>query len=83
MVAIEAAKRGLPRISIRRRKNYLRPLDRQQPDSIYVRLANDDTRETTISGPNRSGAEKPCRPYRCQTGATSPLVSGNPRELFE
>jgi hypothetical protein len=48
MVAIEAAKCGLPRISIRRPKNYLRPLDRQQPDSIYVRLAGDDTRETAI-----------------------------------
>lgn len=48
MVAIEAAKQGLPRVSIRRPKDYLRPLDKGQSDSIYTRLVDDDSRQTAI-----------------------------------
>jgi len=48
MVAIEAAKQGLPRISIRRPKDYLRPLDGVQSDSVYARLVNDDSRQTSM-----------------------------------
>src|SRR5229473_4838824 len=43
MLAIEAAKQGLPRIAIRRPKNYLLPLETHQNDSIFLGLSSDDS----------------------------------------
>ena len=48
MVAIEAAKQSVPRISIRRPTNYLLPLEQTQSDSTYARLRDDDSRQSEI-----------------------------------
>jgi hypothetical protein len=46
--AIEAVKQEIPRIAIRRPQDLLRPIEENQDDSIYARLARDDSRETAI-----------------------------------
>jgi hypothetical protein len=46
-VAVEAAKSGLPMICIAREKNFLFPLEVNQPDSAYRALTKDDSRHTS------------------------------------
>jgi hypothetical protein len=48
MVAIEAAKQSVPRISIRRPAEYLLALEQVQSDSVYARLKDDDSRQSEI-----------------------------------
>jgi len=47
-VAIEAAKRGIPRISIRREQGFLKPLGENQDDSIYMGRFRDDTHQSAL-----------------------------------
>jgi len=46
-VAVEAAKSGFPMICVAREKNFLLPLDLNQPDSVFCALEKDDTRQTS------------------------------------
>lgn len=46
MVAIEAERRGIPRIVIRRRKHSLIPIREAQPDSLWTRTLADDSRQS-------------------------------------
>lgn len=48
MVAIEAAKQSLPRVSVQRTKNYLVPLEQYQIDSLFHRLLKDNSRHSEI-----------------------------------
>lgn len=48
MIAIEAAKREMPRITIRRPKGFLRALAENQSDSLYQSLNRDDSRHTAV-----------------------------------
>ena len=48
MLAIEAAKQGLPRITIQRPKDYLVALEVIQNDSVFSALVKDDSRQTRI-----------------------------------
>jgi hypothetical protein len=48
LVAIEAVKRQVPRVSVRRPENFLRPLQLNQEDSLYRRLQEDDSRHSAI-----------------------------------
>jgi hypothetical protein len=48
LLAIEAAKQGVPRISIRRPVDYLRPIESNQADSTYSALVKDDSRQSEI-----------------------------------
>lgn len=48
LLSIEAVKRELPRIAIRRPPGFLRALEEDQPDSIYQQITADDTRQTEI-----------------------------------
>ena len=48
MVAIEAVRQEVPRIAVRRPKDFLRPLEENQADSIYRKLQGDDRRQTAI-----------------------------------
>ncbi len=48
MLAIEAVKQEVPKIAIRRPDSFLKPLEENQPDSIYMRLVKDDTRQSAI-----------------------------------
>ncbi len=47
-LAIEAVKQGLPRIAVRRPLGFLKALAERQEDSIFARLARDDSRETAV-----------------------------------
>ena len=44
MLALEAERRGIPRIALRRHRWYLRAIATDQPDSIYRRVRQDETR---------------------------------------
>lgn len=46
VMAIEAEKRGLPRIAIDRGKNWLRPLAEDQEDSLFRRMRADDSEQS-------------------------------------
>lgn len=48
MLAIEAVKRELPRIAIRRPNGFVRAIEEHQPDGIYQEIARDDSRQTEI-----------------------------------
>ena len=48
LLAIEAARQGVPRISIRRPVNYLRPIESNHADSTYSALVKDDSRQSEI-----------------------------------
>jgi hypothetical protein len=48
MVAIEAVKQGLPRIAIRRPQGFLRPLEENQPDSVFRKMIRDDSRQSKV-----------------------------------
>jgi hypothetical protein len=48
MSALEAARLGLPRVAVRRPKDFLTPLEELQEDSLFRRLIKDDTTETTV-----------------------------------
>lgn len=48
MIAIEAVKREMPRIAIRRPKSFLHALAENQPDSVYHSLNRDDSRQSAI-----------------------------------
>jgi hypothetical protein len=48
LLAIEAAKQGLTRVSIQRPRNYLMPLELCQVDSIFNALVKNDSRQTQI-----------------------------------
>lgn len=47
--ALEAATANLALICLPRRRQYLRPLEEQQSDSIYARLLRDDSVETALA----------------------------------
>lgn len=46
VLAIEAEKRGLPRIAIDREKNWLRPLAEDQHDSLWRKMRADDSEQS-------------------------------------
>lgn len=46
MLAIEAQRRGIPRIAIHRRKHSLLPIREAQPDSLWARALADDSRHS-------------------------------------
>lgn len=46
MVAIEAQKRGMPRVCIARPKSSITPIAERQPDSLWSRTLEDPTRQT-------------------------------------
>ena len=46
-VAVEAVKSGLPMICVARERNFLLPLDRFQPDSVFDAMTKDDSRQTS------------------------------------
>jgi hypothetical protein len=46
-IAVEAAKSGLPMICIARKKNFVLPLEVNQPDSAHRALTKDDSRHTS------------------------------------
>jgi len=48
MVAIEAVRQEVPRVSIRRPRGFLQPLEEDQADSIHRRLQADDRLESEI-----------------------------------
>jgi hypothetical protein len=48
MLAIEAVKQEVPKIAIRRPDSFLRPLEENQEDSLYLRLVKDDSRQSAI-----------------------------------
>jgi hypothetical protein len=48
MIAIEAVKRGIPRVCIRRPRGFLQSLEENQEDSVWRRLLTDDRHETEI-----------------------------------
>jgi hypothetical protein len=48
-LAIEAARRGIPIVSVARKKNSLIALAEAQPDSIFASLILDDTRQTELA----------------------------------
>jgi len=48
MLAIEAVKQEVPKIAIRRPDGFLKPLEENQEDSLYLRLLKDDTRQSAI-----------------------------------
>lgn len=48
MVAIAAEEQGVPKLAVRRPRNYLRPIAETQSDSLYRRLIDDDSRETAV-----------------------------------
>jgi hypothetical protein len=47
-MAIEAEKRGLPRIAISRRNNWLRPYSECQPDSLWRKTLDNDAEQTQL-----------------------------------
>lgn len=47
--AIECAKRGLRRLLATRRRYWVEALSENQPDSIYAKLKQDDTRQTALA----------------------------------
>lgn len=47
--AILCRRRGLPLISIRRYRDWIKHLDQNQPDSIHRALQNDDSRQTVLA----------------------------------
>jgi len=48
MVAIEAVRQGIPRVTIRRPKNFLTPLEENQKDSLYKKLTAGDIHQTRL-----------------------------------
>jgi hypothetical protein len=48
-LAVEAAKAGLPLVCLPRARGYICPLAADQPDSIYMGLKRDDTRQTELA----------------------------------
>ena len=47
--AIECERLGFKRISVKRSKNWIKHLDQQQPDSIYVQLMKNDEQQTRLA----------------------------------
>lgn len=47
-LAIEAQRRGLPRLSIPRALNWLRPYAENQPDSLWLKAQKDDSEQTKL-----------------------------------
>jgi hypothetical protein len=48
LFAIEAARKGVPRLAVRRPAHFLRPLEELQADSLFTALKKDDTAETAL-----------------------------------
>jgi len=48
-LAIEATRAGLPLVCLAREKHFLRPLETEQPDSIFAALKRDDSQETMLA----------------------------------
>lgn len=48
MVGVEGVRRGMARIAIRRPKDFVTSLERDQLDSLHYQVATDDSRETAI-----------------------------------
>ena len=46
IVAIEAQKRGLPRIVVARQKDWMRPYAMHQDDSLWVKTMKDDSEQS-------------------------------------
>ncbi len=47
-LALEAKRRRLPLVCIKRRSNWLRPIGEEQPDSIWVKTKADHSRQTAL-----------------------------------
>lgn len=47
--ALECAKRGLPRVSVRRKKRWLQAIEKDQADSIFRSLKGDDSYQTSLA----------------------------------
>ncbi|HKT15453.1 MAG TPA: hypothetical protein VJR87_08600 [Allosphingosinicella sp.] len=48
LLSIDAAREGLPRIALKRYRNYLSPIEQVQKDSVFSALIKDDSRQTLI-----------------------------------
>jgi hypothetical protein len=48
-LAIEAASAGLPLICLSRRRNFIRVLEQEQADSIFLAMQRDDSRQTDLA----------------------------------
>lgn len=48
MVMIEAVRQKIPRISIRRTQDFLRPIAQNQPDSLYIQSLQNDRIQTNL-----------------------------------
>ena len=46
LLAIEAQKRGLPRVAVARPEGWLKPLEQDQPDSLWTRTQKDDAEQS-------------------------------------
>jgi hypothetical protein len=47
--ALEARRRGVPLVAVPRRANWVRALDENQPDSIWIGVLTDDSRQTVLA----------------------------------
>lgn len=47
--ALECAKRNLPRVSVKRKKRWLKAIDKEQVDSIFRALKGDDSYQTSLA----------------------------------
>jgi hypothetical protein len=79
MIAIEAVKRELPRICIRRPLGFLQSLEEDQPDSVCRRLLSDDRHETEVMRAALAAYPHAWHRWGFDTPLTSGLIVGGSR----